>query len=142
MTQKSLLDSTENKDAHKSNLVDYVQKDNKFLSNYTDYKINSPLVSKITSKLDSGKMVVVSAYWCPDCRNNVPKMAKISEQLQYWSFEIMDRDDVGVKEKYSIKKIPTFIIYDKFGKELGRIIENPTSSSLEQDMVNILTTNK
>lgn len=140
MSQKSILNSTGENTTHKTILVDYIQKDKKFLNNYNDYKINSSLVSEITSKLDSAKMVVVSAFWCPDCRNNVPKMAKISEQLNNWSFEIMDRDDEGVKEKYSIKKIPTFIIYDKTGKELGRIIENPTSSSLEQDMVNVLKT--
>jgi hypothetical protein len=36
-----------------------------------------------------------------------------------------------------IKRVPTFIIY-KNNIETGRIIENPTTS-LEQDMVNILT---
>ena len=142
MTQKSLLDSSEKKETSKTILFDYVQKDKKFLNNYNDYKINLSLVSEITSKIDSAKLVVVSAFWCPDCRNNVPKMAKISEHLDKWSFEIMDREDEGVKEQYSIKNIPTFIIYDNSGIELGRIIENPTSSSLEQDMVNILNNNQ
>lgn len=49
---------------------------------------------------------------------NVPKMTKISDNLKNWSFEIMDRDEKGIKEKYLIKKIPTFIIYDETGKEL------------------------
>jgi hypothetical protein len=44
---------------------------------------------------------------------------------------------VGEYVNLDIKRVPTFIIY-KNNIEAGRIIENPTTS-LEQDMVNILT---
>jgi hypothetical protein len=46
---------------------------------------------------------------------------------------------VGEYEKLDIERVPTFIIY-KNNVEAGRIIENP-STSLEQDMVNILAQN-
>ena len=47
---------------------------------------------------------------------------------------------VGEYDKLDIQRVPTFIIY-KNNIEAGRIIENPTTS-LEQDMVNILTRNE
>jgi hypothetical protein len=47
------------------------------------------------------------------------------------------RSPVGEYASLDIKRVPTFIIY-KNNIETGRIIENPTTS-LEQDMVNILT---
>jgi hypothetical protein len=47
---------------------------------------------------------------------------------------------VGEYDKLNIQRVPTFIIY-KNNIEAGRIIENPTTS-LEQDMVNMLTRNE
>jgi hypothetical protein len=47
---------------------------------------------------------------------------------------------VGEYNELDIQRVPTFIIY-KNNVESGRIIENP-QTSLEQDMVNILTRNE
>jgi hypothetical protein len=47
---------------------------------------------------------------------------------------------VGEYDKLDIQRVPTFIIY-KNNIEVGRIIENPVTS-LEQDMINILTRNE
>lgn len=140
MGLKSIFRIKKTSNNQKSVLFDYISKDKKFLSVYKNYKINDK-ITDVNSLLPNGKMVVVSAYWCPDCRNNVPKMTKISESLQGWTFEIMDRDDTGVKEKYSIRKIPTFIVFKDSGEELGRIIENPESDSLDIDLLNIVKRN-
>jgi hypothetical protein len=47
---------------------------------------------------------------------------------------------VGEYVKLDIQRVPTFILY-KNNVEAGRIIENPVTS-LEQDMINILTRNE
>jgi hypothetical protein len=47
---------------------------------------------------------------------------------------------VGEYEKLGIERVPTFIILEN-KVETGRIIENPVTS-LEQDMLNILTRNE
>ena len=138
MDVKSIFTKNESSPEQSNVLIGYVSKNKGFKANYENYKSESKKVSEVNTKLPQAKMVVISAYWCPDCRNNVPKMTKIANGLPNWSFEIMDRDDKGVKEKYSIKKIPTFIIYDEHEQELGRIIENPTSGSLEDDLLTIV----
>lgn len=138
MDTKSVVTKNESSPEPSNVLIDYVSKNKGFKENYKNYIPESVKVKEVNAKLPHAKMVVVSAYWCPDCRNNVPKMTQIANGLPNWSFEIMDRDDKGVKEKYSIKKIPTFIIYDEQDKELGRIIENPTSGSLENDLLTIV----
>jgi hypothetical protein len=46
---------------------------------------------------------------------------------------------VGEYDKLNIQLVPTFIFY-KNNNEVGRIIENPRTS-LEQDIVNILSSN-
>jgi thiol-disulfide isomerase/thioredoxin len=119
-------------------LVQYIEKDDGFLSSYQRYITKEDLTEKIASKLKNGKVVTVSAMWCPDCRRNVPRMAKISESLNDWDFVIEERDTEGVVQKYNIKKIPTFIVFDNEGKEIGRIIENPKTNSLENDLLEIV----
>jgi len=47
---------------------------------------------------------------------------------------------VGEYDSLDIQRVPTFIIY-KNNIESGRIIETP-KTSLEQDLVNILTSNE
>lgn len=50
-------------------LFTYIQKDKLFLNQYKNYKPDLEKVKKINTKLQNGKMIVVSAYWCPDCKN-------------------------------------------------------------------------
>ncbi len=120
-----------------SSLLDYVMQDEGFANNFRRYEEREEMVRKVKEKLPKAKMVVVSAQWCPDCRRNVPRMAKIAKHLEGWEITVKDRDSEGVKEKYGIRKIPTFILYGEKGEELGRIIETPTSGSLEEDLLNM-----
>ncbi|MFQ5981703.1 MAG: thioredoxin family protein, partial [Candidatus Heimdallarchaeota archaeon] len=83
------------------------------------------------------KVTVVTAHWCPDCRRGVPKMARIAEHLPEWEFRVEDRDQEGIREKFNVRKIPTFIISSE-GKELGRIIEVPKFGSFEDDLLSIV----
>ena len=87
---------------------------------------------------------IVMGTWCPDSRREVPRFMKV---LNLWHFPVTKLTFIGVdNEKHSpvgeyvnlgIVRVPTFIVY-KNNIEAGRIIENP-STSLEQDIVNILT---
>jgi thiol-disulfide isomerase/thioredoxin len=97
-------------------------------------------------KTDNLKIKIVMGTWCPDSRREVPKLMKI---LDIWRFPVSQLTIIGVDkakkapvseyESLDIQRVPTFIIY-KNNIEAGRIIENPVTS-LEQDMVNILTRN-
>src|SRR5450759_2157508 len=86
----------------------------------------------------------VMGTWCPDSRREVPRFMRV---LNAWQFPEATVTFIGVDDaklspvgeymKLDILRVPTFIIY-KNNIEAGRIIENP-ATSLEQDMVNILT---
>ena len=43
----------------------------------------------------------------------------------------------GEEGPFNIQKVPTIIV-QKYGKEIGRIIESPQSGYLEKDLVEIL----
>lgn len=116
----------------------YVQKDRIFTRIYDLYKPNLDLLNSLRITLPKATLITVSTYWCPDCKRNVARMARIAEQLPEWSFEVLNRDtDVIPEELGFIKIIPTFIIQNPDGVEIGRIIENPKFECLEEDMLKI-----
>jgi thiol-disulfide isomerase/thioredoxin len=119
-----------------------------YLKGFDEYAINSePLNKLMDKKTDNLKITIVMGTWCPDSRREVPKFMRI---LDIWRFPLSQVAIIGVDknkkasvsgyESLDIQKVPTFIIY-KNNIEAGRIIENPVTS-LEQDMVNILSRNE
>ncbi|MHA2252491.1 MAG: FAD-dependent oxidoreductase [Candidatus Kariarchaeaceae archaeon] len=122
-------------------LYDYVHADEGFTNSYERYTPDIELINKIKEKLPKVKLITVSAHWCPDCRRNVPRMARISNELPNWNILVEDRDTEGVREKYHVRKIPTFILQNEQGEEIGRIIEQPRGKNLEQDLLMIVEGN-
>jgi thiol-disulfide isomerase/thioredoxin len=119
-----------------------------FIKGYEDYQINTDAVNNLLDvNKDNVKMKIVMGTWCPDSRREVPRMVRI---LDIWKFPMDRVTFIGVdKSKHSnvdeyeslkIERVPTFIIL-KNNIEAGRIIETPVTS-LEQDMLNILTRNE
>jgi len=116
-----------------------------FTKRYDDYQINTESVNRLLDISQEGITIkIVMGTWCPDSRKQVPAFLRL---LDIWNFPetsltFIGVDDakqspVGEYEKLDIQRVPTFIFY-KNNIETGRIIENPVTS-LEQDMVNILT---
>jgi thiol-disulfide isomerase/thioredoxin len=119
-----------------------------YLKGYDDYQINSEALNKLLDiNKDNLTIKIIMGTWCPDSRREVPRLMRI---VDIWNFPLskiifigVDHDKksaVGEYNSLNIEKVPTFIFY-KNNIEAGRIIENPTTS-LEQDMVSILTRNE
>jgi thiol-disulfide isomerase/thioredoxin len=119
-----------------------------FLKGYDDYQMNSNAISKLLEIGTDGITIkIVMGTWCPDSRRETPHFMRI---LDAWHFpenritfigvDDLKQSPVGEYSNLDIHRVPTFIIY-KNNIEAGRIIENP-STSLEQDMVNILGRNE
>ena len=116
-----------------------------YIKGFDEYQVNSAAINNL---LDINKqditIKVVMGIWCPDSRREVPRFMRV---LDAWHFPAVKVTFIGVDDakkspvgeytKLDIQRVPTFIIY-KNNIEAGRIIENP-ATSLEQDMVNILT---
>ncbi len=119
-----------------------------FFSGYDQYTPDSLVLVRLREAVTEDLSIkVVLGTWCSDSRREVPGFMKISDLLGIdpGSMTFIGVDDskispVGEYEELGIERVPTFIFY-KNNVEAGRIIENPVSS-LEQDMLNILTGNK
>jgi thiol-disulfide isomerase/thioredoxin len=116
-----------------------------YLKGFDDYMAKTDAINKLLEIDKEGITVkVIMGTWCPDSRREVPRFMRI---IDLWHFPVEKLTFIGVDDaklspvgEYSnldIHRVPTFIIY-KNNIEAGRIIENP-KTSLEQDMVNILT---
>ena len=120
-------------------IAEYVDHNQGFYEVYRSLSENSEDVQKIKDlRPEGGIVTVISEYWCPDCVRNVPRIRKIFEKLSQWQVRVLNRDDAGVIERYNVKRIPTIIFETQEQEELGRIIENPTSKTLEKDIQKIL----
>ncbi len=83
--------------------------------------------------------------WCPDCGVMVPRFLKILDaagltgrlDVSLCALDRLKRFPEGLVNRYGIKFVPTFV-FERVGKEIGRIVETPSSPSLEEDMWKIL----
>jgi thiol-disulfide isomerase/thioredoxin len=113
-----------------------------------NYIPGSDALNKLLDKDKTGLTIkVVMGIWCPDSRREVPRFMKImglwqfpSDKLTFIGVDEEKQSPVGEYKSLDIQRVPTFIIY-KNNIEAGRIIENPVTS-LEQDIVNILSKNE
>ena len=82
--------------------------------------------------------------WCEDSHREVPRLFKILEALNYPEAKLTmiavnrkKEAPSGEEGPFNIQKVPTIIV-QKYGKEIGRIIENPSTGYLERDLLEIL----
>jgi hypothetical protein len=112
-----------------------------------DYVPDSTVMKEVKKLNTEGLTItIVLGTWCPDSRREVPRFMKI---VDLWGFPLekirmigVDINKIAPLGEFSlldIQRVPTFIFYEK-NIEVGRIIEVPVTS-LEQDMVKILTDN-
>jgi hypothetical protein len=115
-----------------------------FFEEYTDYKPDQDVLNKLKKDLYSHKITIVLGAWCHDSQQQVPRMYKVLDKMDYNTSLIrlicVDKEKSGCNTDISIlniERVPTFIFY-KDGNDVGRIIELP-EQNLERDMLNILS---
>lgn len=111
---------------------------------YNNYQIDYETLDKLEGKLDSINIKIVFRSTCSDSREQLPRLFKILNELNYDVNTItligVNRQKQGLSneaEGLEIEFVPTIIFY-KDGKEIGRIVETP-AESLEKDLLRILS---
>jgi len=116
----------------------YIEVDPDYYTAYESYVPDAAILSQVHAILPVAHVITPARYSCSDCARNIPPMTRIAEHLPGWTWDIFDSDtDTERKSTLGITAIPTFIIYDSDGHELGRIEENPITGSLEHDLLRI-----
>ena len=95
-------------------------------------------------KIKTYNITLVMGTWCEDSHREVPRFFRILEAVDFPDNKLKmiavnrkKEAPSGEEGTFNIQKVPTIIV-QKYGKEIGRIIESPKSGYLEKDLVEIL----
>lgn len=110
-----------------------------------EYVMDQKAISELKKdKINSYNIVVFMGTWCEDSHRDFPRLMKILEEVKYPESKLTiiavnrkKESPTGDEGRYNIQKVPT-IILERYGKEIGRIIEMPTTGYIERDLVEIL----
>ncbi|MBN4051420.1 thioredoxin family protein [bacterium AH-315-M05] len=115
-----------------------------FESQYSNYKVDSEILSKIGAVPKELHLLIFMGTWCGDSQTQVPRFYKILDTLNFDESNLtlinLNRQKTSPgneEQEMNINEIPTFIFF-KNNKEIGRIVESPVQS-LEGDLYAILS---
>jgi thiol-disulfide isomerase/thioredoxin len=119
-------------------------KDPEWKKVYDAYTPDPELLANLKGHAPELKADVYFAFWCDDSRDHVPVFLKIVDALNVPEFQVrfyeVERKAAADQKYYvadlEIEKVPTFILSSTAnGFELGRIVEKPTNSLLQDMMI-------
>lgn len=131
------------------------------LETYENYTTDKRAIEKIKNYLlknkEKIKLFAIGAIWCPDCNRDLPRMIKILEEFEDIEFRILygvkvdaykkkNKESIAwnaekspqeaTNPKFNLLKIPTIYIFNREGRFINCIVENPREgSTLEEDIV-------
>jgi len=116
-----------------------------YTKEFNEYALDQKAVGELKkNKINSYNLIVFIGTWCEDSHRDFPRLMKILEEVNYPDSRLTiiavnrkKESPTGDESKYNVQKVPTIIV-EKYGREIGRIIEMPTSGYIERDLVEIL----
>ncbi|WBV60903.1 thioredoxin family protein [Chryseobacterium camelliae] len=116
-----------------------------YVKEHDEYAMDQKAINDLKKdKINSYNIIVFMGTWCEDSHRDFPRLMKILEEVKYPDNKLTiiavnrkKESPAGDEGRYNIQKVPTIIV-EKYGKEIGRIIEMPTTGYIERDLVNIL----
>ncbi len=118
-----------------------------FRRNREEYQPQDSWLSYLRQAQNAYGLVVAMGTWCSDSREQVPRLLKVLDLLGRASpFRQVTLLGIDRSKKVvpaasfpygAVEKVPTIVVTFS-GAEVGRIVETPLSSSIEEDLVRIL----
>jgi hypothetical protein len=119
-----------------------ILKDPEWKKIYDAYVPDAALIENLKAKAPELKIDVYLGTWCSDSKNHVPVFLKILDAIDVpelkVNFYAVEKKATADQQYYvadmMVEKVPTFIFYvNDF--EMGRIVENPKNSILQDIMI-------
>ena len=109
-----------------------------------NYDPNSEAVKAIKAIEKNTVVTLAFGTWCPDSKNYVPRLIKALQsaannkiQVKLIGIDNQFHEPVNSVQPLRITNVPTVII-ERDGHEIGRIVETPASSTMEEDLAAVL----
>lgn len=106
----------------------------KYIASYHRYNLTPSVLEKFNAMEHAYDVLILTAHNCGDSMTNLPLVAKLAHDTQKFNLYILLREEhTELHQQYLHKDgkphIPTYIFFDKTGKELGVFIERPDKVS-------------
>ena len=116
-----------------------------YTKEHDQYTLDEATVAQLKKeKLNSYNITLVMGTWCEDSHREVPRLMKLLETLKYPEQKLniiavnrKKESPSGEEGIYNIQRVPTIIV-QKYGKEIGRIVETPKTFYVEKDLLEII----
>ncbi len=123
------------------------------LQRFENYELNPEVVGELKKYVDDITVVVIGASWCKDCREAIPVLMRLEEDI---GLEVrvfgtvktapLDPDNRWAippsppeAKKWDVKAIPWIEIFRKDGTRIGTIIEKPiVKPTLEAELLRVI----
>ena len=109
-----------------------------------NYEPNAAAVAQIKANDKDIAVTLAFGTWCPDSKNYIPKLIKALRaagndkiQIKLIGIDNQFREPVTTVQPRRITNVPTIIV-ERAGREIGRIVETPAASTMEEDLASIL----
>lgn len=116
-----------------------------YVKEHDEYAVDQKAISELRKdKINSYNIIVFMGTWCEDSHRDFPRLMRILDELKYPENKLTiialnrkKESPNGDEGLFNIQKVPTIIV-QKYGKEIGRIVEMPKSGYIERDLAEIL----
>ena len=116
-----------------------------YVKEHDEYALDQNAIKELRKgKITSYDIIVFMGTWCEDSHRDFPRLMRILEELKFPDARLTiiavnrkKESPTGDESIHNIQKVPTIIV-QKYGKEIGMIIEMPTTGYIERDLVEIL----
>ncbi len=152
---KANLDDIRNRTTTVRGYIDALEgKDQDILMEmYEEYNLDKQVVDELKDEIKDLTVVIFSAAWCKDCKNAMPVMLRLVEEL---GLEVLVFSgiktaplDPDVKwavppsppetNEWKVTAIPYFFFFNKEGEKVAVLIEKPTvKETLEAEILHVL----
>jgi len=127
----------------------------KYESRRAEYTPRSDILEALKPYANKYIVVAIGADWCKDCVANIPVLDLVHEAtgLPVYILSGVKTDPLNPDRQWAvppsppevdnlnIKAIPTILLYTLDGKEIGRVIENPSiKPTLEEELLCLIET--
>ncbi|MDD3771885.1 MAG: thioredoxin family protein [Weeksellaceae bacterium] len=116
-----------------------------YQAEYDAYQPSPAVLKQIKSKIKRCRIEVFMGTWNDSSKVYYPRLVKILDETKFpkermltYAVNENKRSFYSEERGKNIEQVPTILIY-KGGKEIGRIVESPSSGSLEETILAILT---
>jgi thiol-disulfide isomerase/thioredoxin len=116
-----------------------------FADNYKYGQPDANAIEAFKKNKEKFLVLVFGGTWCHDTQNILPAFYKLADKSNYPPNKIyligVDRAKTTIQElhtKYNITYVPTFIILNNAGKEVGRVVEYGKSGMPDKDLGEIV----